>query len=70
MSSLGWMLYVCYAKEGIVKDGGGSYSSKCVNSYSFSESKNSIGRIKQGWHVAVAYILSFFVSLAAVGWRP
>ena len=36
----------------------------------FPESINSIGWIKQGWHVAVAYILSFFVLLAAVGWRP
>jgi Na+/H+ antiporter NhaD/arsenite permease-like protein len=36
----------------------------------FPESKNSIAWIKQGWHVPVAYVLSFFVLLAVAGWRP
>ncbi len=31
----------------------------------------SVGRwLKEGWHVAVAYILGFFVMLAVVGWMP
>lgn len=36
----------------------------------FPESKNSTEWIKQGWHVAVAYILSFFVLVALTGWQP
>jgi Na+/H+ antiporter NhaD/arsenite permease-like protein len=36
----------------------------------FPETKSSIAWIKQGWHVPVAYVLSFFVLLAAAGWRP
>ncbi|HET7671410.1 MAG TPA: citrate transporter [Burkholderiales bacterium] len=31
----------------------------------------SVGRwIRHGWHVAVAYVLGFFVMLALVGWHP
>ena len=31
----------------------------------------SVGRwLKEGWHVAVAYVLGFFVMLATVGWQP
>jgi Na+/H+ antiporter NhaD/arsenite permease-like protein len=31
----------------------------------------SVGRwLKEGWHVAVAYVLGFFVMLALVGWVP
>jgi Na+/H+ antiporter NhaD/arsenite permease-like protein len=31
----------------------------------------SVGRwLKHGWHVAVAYILGFFVMLAVTGWNP
>jgi Na+/H+ antiporter NhaD/arsenite permease-like protein len=26
--------------------------------------------IKQGWHVAVAYVIAFFVMLAIMGWQP
>ncbi len=36
----------------------------------FPQAKNSVGWIKEGWHVAVAYILSFFVMLAIAGWQP
>ena len=39
-------------------------------SNSFPQAKNSVGWIKEGWHVAVAYILSFFIMLAIAGWRP
>jgi Na+/H+ antiporter NhaD/arsenite permease-like protein len=31
----------------------------------------SVGRwLQQGWHVALAYVLGFFVMLATVGWAP
>lgn len=31
----------------------------------------SVGRwLKQGWHVAVAYVVGFFVMLSLVGWHP
>lgn len=36
----------------------------------FPEAK-SVGRwIKHGWHVAVAYVIGFFVLLAVLGWHP
>ncbi len=31
----------------------------------------SVGRwLKEGWHVALAYVIGFFVMLAVVGWQP
>ena len=31
----------------------------------------SVGRwVRHGWHVALAYVLGFFVMLATVGWMP
>src|SRR5664279_6430255 len=31
----------------------------------------SVGRwVKEGWHVAVAYVLGFFFMLAVLGWHP
>jgi hypothetical protein len=31
----------------------------------------SVGRwVTQGWHVAVAYVVGFFVLLTLVGWHP
>jgi hypothetical protein len=26
--------------------------------------------LKHGWHVAVAYVIGFFVMLAVLGWHP
>ena len=26
--------------------------------------------LRHGWHVAVAYVISFFVMLAVLGWHP
>ena len=26
--------------------------------------------LKAGWHVALAYVISFFVMLAVIGWHP
>lgn len=36
----------------------------------FPEAKSSLGWISQGWHVAVAYVLGFFVMLVTFGWTP
>jgi len=31
----------------------------------------SVGNwLRQGWHVAVAYVIGFFVMLAVLGWHP
>jgi Na+/H+ antiporter NhaD/arsenite permease-like protein len=38
--------------------------------HSYPEAK-SVGRwLKEGWHVALAYVIGFFVLLALVGWQP
>jgi Na+/H+ antiporter NhaD/arsenite permease-like protein len=36
----------------------------------FPEGKDVFGWIKAGWHVAVAYVVAFFVMLAIVQWHP
>jgi len=36
----------------------------------FPEARSVGSWLKSGWHVAVAYIIGFFVMLAAVGWQP
>jgi Na+/H+ antiporter NhaD/arsenite permease-like protein len=36
----------------------------------FPEAKNTVRWLKEGWHVAVAYVLGFFVMLAVLGWHP
>jgi hypothetical protein len=36
----------------------------------YTEAK-SVGRwLRHGWHVAVAYVIGFFVLLAVTGWFP
>jgi len=37
---------------------------------SFPEAKDTARWLKEGWHVAVAYVLGFFVMLLLVGWHP
>jgi Na+/H+ antiporter NhaD/arsenite permease-like protein len=37
---------------------------------SFPEAKDTVRWLKEGWHVAVAYVLGFFVMLLLVGWHP
>jgi Na+/H+ antiporter NhaD/arsenite permease-like protein len=37
---------------------------------SFPEAKDTGRWLKEGWHVAVAYVIGFFVMLALAGWRP
>ena len=36
----------------------------------FPESKNALAWLKGGWHVALAYVVGFFVMLATLGWIP
>jgi Na+/H+ antiporter NhaD/arsenite permease-like protein len=36
----------------------------------FPEARNAVQWVKQGWHVAVAYVVGFFVMLAITGWVP
>jgi Na+/H+ antiporter NhaD/arsenite permease-like protein len=36
----------------------------------FPEARSVGAWLKSGWHVAVAYIIGFFVMLAVVGWHP
>jgi Na+/H+ antiporter NhaD/arsenite permease-like protein len=36
----------------------------------YPEAKSVVTYIKKGWHVTVAYIISFFIMLGVVGWNP
>ncbi|HLG33933.1 MAG TPA: citrate transporter [Bacteroidia bacterium] len=36
----------------------------------YPEAKSTVAYIKNGWHVTVAYIISFFIMLGIVGWHP
>ena len=36
----------------------------------FPEARSTGRYIKEGWHVAVAYVLAFFVLLGVMGWHP
>ncbi len=36
----------------------------------YPAAKNTLNYIKGGWHVTVAYIISFFIMLNVVGWHP
>ena len=36
----------------------------------YPEAKSAIAWVRGGWHVAVAYIVGFFVMLAIIGWHP
>lgn len=36
----------------------------------YPQTKNTVNYIKNGWHVALAYVVSFFVMLGVVGWHP
>jgi len=39
-------------------------------SNTFPEARNVGQWLRHGWHIAVAYIIGFFVMLAVVGWHP
>ena len=36
----------------------------------FPESRNVFQWVRSGWHVAVAYVLGFFVLYLTMGWEP
>jgi len=36
----------------------------------YPEAKNTVKYISKGWHVTLAYIVSFFVMVTVVGWNP
>jgi Na+/H+ antiporter NhaD/arsenite permease-like protein len=36
----------------------------------FPESRSVFAWIKNGWHVAVAYVIGFFFMLSVIGWHP
>jgi hypothetical protein len=39
-------------------------------SNAYPEAKNVVLWVRHGWHVAVGYVLGFFVLLAVLGWEP
>ncbi len=36
----------------------------------YPEAKSVVAWLRHGWHVAVAYVIGFFVMLAVIGWHP
>jgi len=38
--------------------------------HSYPEAKSVARWVKHGWHVALAYVVGFFVLLAVLGWQP
>lgn len=36
----------------------------------YPEAKSTVAYLKGGWHITVAYIISFFIMLGIVGWHP
>jgi Na+/H+ antiporter NhaD/arsenite permease-like protein len=38
--------------------------------HSYPEAKSVARWLRHGWHVALAYVLGFFVLLAVLGWQP
>jgi hypothetical protein len=36
----------------------------------YPEAKNTVNYLKKGWHVAVAYVVGFFVLYFTLGWHP
>jgi len=36
----------------------------------FPDAKSAVAWVRSGWHVAVAYVIAFFVMLAVVHWHP
>jgi Na+/H+ antiporter NhaD/arsenite permease-like protein len=39
-------------------------------SNAFPESRSVVQWLRHGWHVALAYVIGFFVLLAVLGWHP
>jgi hypothetical protein len=36
----------------------------------YPEARSVLLWLRHGWHVALAYVIGFFVMLAVVGWEP
>ncbi|MGA7021567.1 MAG: hypothetical protein WB036_02075, partial [Pseudolabrys sp.] len=36
----------------------------------YAEAKSVGLWLRHGWHVAVAYVIGFFIMLAVIGWHP
>ncbi len=36
----------------------------------YPEAKSAVAWVRAGWHIAVAYVISYFVMLAVIGWHP
>ncbi len=36
----------------------------------FPEAKNTLRWIKEGWHVAVAYVIGVTIYMTVIGWKP
>jgi Na+/H+ antiporter NhaD/arsenite permease-like protein len=36
----------------------------------YPEAKSVVNYVKKGWHVSLAYVISFFIMLSIVGWQP
>lgn len=36
----------------------------------YPEAKNTVSYLKNGWHVAVSFVIGFFIMLGIVGWNP
>jgi Na+/H+ antiporter NhaD/arsenite permease-like protein len=36
----------------------------------YPETRSAVAYVKSGWHVAVAYIVGFFILLGTLGWSP
>ena len=36
----------------------------------YPEAKSAVAWVRAGWHIVLAYVISFFVMLAVVGWHP
>jgi hypothetical protein len=36
----------------------------------YPEAKSVFSWLRSGWHVALAYVIGFFIMLAFIGWHP
>jgi hypothetical protein len=36
----------------------------------YPEAKSALRWLRHGWHIAIAYVIGFFVMLALLGWHP
>jgi hypothetical protein len=36
----------------------------------YPEAKNTGAYLRSGWHVAIAYVIGFFIMLGVHGWEP